>query len=45
MDEQLKMISGRGFDDLSEVDVAAYERRKTQIAELRNELGKLANPD
>jgi len=41
---QMETILGRKFSDLTEEEVASYERRKARILELRSELGKFARP-
>jgi hypothetical protein len=45
LDEQIKVISGRGFQDLTETEWANYELRREQIAALRAKLDALANPN
>jgi hypothetical protein len=45
LDQQMQAVSGRGFQDLSEEELANYELRRKQIDELRAELKTLANPN
>lgn len=45
LDEQMKAITGRELQDLSDEEVASYEMRRTQIASLRSELNTLAHPN
>ena len=45
LDQQMQAISGRGFQDLTEEEVANYEQRRAKIAELRAALNALANPN
>lgn len=45
LDQQLQAVSGRGFQGLTDEDVASYELRRSQIAALRAELNALANPN
>ena len=39
----MKAISGRGLEDLTDQELANYERRRTRIAALRSELAKFAH--
>jgi len=41
---QLGSIMGRELTDFTSEELAAYEKRKSRIAELRAELHRLANP-
>jgi hypothetical protein len=43
LDEQMAMIVGRGFQDLTDAELAAYEFRRKQIARLRSELETIVN--
>jgi hypothetical protein len=43
LDQQMKAISGRGLEDLTDEELANYERRRTRIAALRSELAKFAH--
>ena len=44
LDQQIQVILGKGFLDLSEEEIANYEPRRTRIATLRSELAKFARP-
>ena len=44
LDQQMDAVSGRGFLDLTEEELASYHPRKTRIAVLRVELGKFLRP-
>ena len=41
LDQQVKAIAGRSFDDLSEKERDRYEERRRTIQELRSKLEKL----
>jgi len=41
LNQQVAAIVGRKFDDLSEEERQAYEKRKKRILELRSEIEKL----
>jgi hypothetical protein len=43
LDQQMKAISGRGLEDLTDEELANYERRRTRLATLRSELAKFAH--
>jgi hypothetical protein len=45
LDQQMKAITGRGLQDLTGEEAAAYELRQQQIAALRSELNTLAYPN
>jgi hypothetical protein len=45
LDQQMRAISGRGLQALTNKELANYERRQRQIAALRDELNALANPN
>jgi len=42
---QMRAITGRGLDDLTQEEVARYELRKQEITELSAELKALAYPN
>src|SRR5271169_1344469 len=41
---QIEALAGRKFDDFTETELDAYERRKRRILELRAELQKFVKP-
>jgi hypothetical protein len=44
LQQQVESVVGRRFDDFTEGELEAYQRRKRQIVELRSELDKFARP-
>ena len=44
LEEQVETVTGRKYNDLSEADLAEYERRKLRILQLRSELQKFVRP-
>ena len=44
LDQQMKAISGRGFDDLTEQELKEYEQRRERIAVLRAKLAEFERP-
>jgi hypothetical protein len=45
LEQQMRAISGRGLQGLTDEEAANYELRRKQIAALRAELNALANPN
>jgi hypothetical protein len=41
---QIEAVVGRKFNDFTETELAAYEKRKRRILELRAELAKFVRP-
>jgi hypothetical protein len=44
LEMQVRTLSGRSFDDLTDAEIAAYKKRNARISQLRSELAKLARP-
>jgi hypothetical protein len=44
LQQQVESVVGRRFDDFTEGELEAYQRRKRRIFELRSELDKFARP-
>ena len=44
LDQQMQTMSGRGFQDLTDEELANYQPRTTRIAALRAQLAQLARP-
>jgi hypothetical protein len=44
LDQPMQIISGRGFQDLTDEELANYQPRNTRIAALRSQLVKFARP-
>ena len=44
LDQQMHAISGRGFRDLTDEELASYQPRRRRIAALRSELAKFVRP-
>jgi hypothetical protein len=42
LDQQMKALSGQGFQDMPDEGLADYERRRIRIATLRSELAQFA---
>jgi hypothetical protein len=42
LDQQMRSISGRGFHDLTDEELANYQLRRTRIAGLLSDLAKFA---
>jgi hypothetical protein len=45
LDQQMKAITDRGLQDLTDEEAAGYELRRTQIAALQAELNAIAYPN
>jgi hypothetical protein len=45
LDQQMKAITGRGLQDLTDEEAAGYELRRTKIAALQGELNAIAYPN
>jgi hypothetical protein len=45
LEEQVKMVAGRKFNDFTDLELAAYEKRKARILALRSELAKFVKPN
>jgi hypothetical protein len=44
LQRQVESVVGRKFNDFTEEELQAYERRKRRILELRSELNKFVRP-
>jgi hypothetical protein len=44
LDQQMQTMSGRGFQDLTDEELANYQPRNTRIAALRAQLAKFTRP-
>ena len=44
LQQQVESVVGRKFNDFTEEELEAYERRKRRILELRSELDKFVRP-
>jgi len=44
LQQQVESVVGRKFNDFTEKELEAYQRRKRRIFELRSELDKFARP-
>jgi hypothetical protein len=44
LQQQVESVVGRKFNDFTEEELEAYERRKRRIVELRLELNKFVKP-
>jgi predicted nuclease of predicted toxin-antitoxin system len=44
LEMQMRTLSGRGIDDLTDAEITAYKQRNARISQLRSEIGKLARP-
>lgn len=45
LQEQVELVTHRKFNDLTEEELAAYEKRKARILALRSQLAKFAKPN
>jgi hypothetical protein len=45
LEEQVALVTHRKFNDLTEQDLAAYEKRKARILALRSRLAEFAKPN
>jgi hypothetical protein len=44
LDQRLKALAGRGFQDLTDAETKNYEQRRIRIAMLRAKLAKFEGP-
>jgi hypothetical protein len=44
LQQQVESVVGRKFNDFTDEELEAYQRRKRRILELRSELDKFARP-
>ena len=45
LQEQIKLVTHRKFNDLTEDELAAYEKRKARILVLRSQLAEFSKPN
>jgi len=45
LQEQVELVTHRKFNDLTEQELAAYEKRKARILVLRSQLAEFAKPN
>jgi hypothetical protein len=45
LQEQVELVTHRNFNDLTDEELATYERRKARILALRSQLAEFAKPN